>query len=270
MRSPLLPAWFAGELLGTFLLVLFGCGSVATAVLLGAQVGVFQVAIVWGLGVCLAIQVSGGWSGAHLNPAVTLAMAQWSDFPWRRVPGYVAAQMLGAFLAAAVLFWLFQGALSAHEAKLGLLRGGPGSEASAMIFAEFFPNPGGRPLTPAALALIAAPQAFVAEVLGTAVLLLVICAVTDPANSSRASGHVALSIGLTVTALISILGPLTMACLNPARDLAPRLFTALAGWGWQPFLVNGWGWLTVYVLAPLLGAQLGAGIYRALRPVPAK
>lgn len=258
-----LPGWFVGEALGTFLLVLFGCGSVATAVLLGAQVGVFQVAIVWGFGVMLAIQICGSLSGAHLNPAVTVALASWRDFPWRRVPGYVAAQLVGAFLAAGLVFFLFEGALSAYEAKLGLTRGAPGSEATAMVFAEFFPNPGGRPLP--AQAPLGMVHAFVAETFGTAILLLVICSVTDPTNGSRAPGHVALSIGLTVSALISVLGPLTMACLNPARDLAPRAFAALAGWGSWPFRANGDGWLTVYVLAPLLGGWLGAGLDRLLR-----
>ncbi|OYV06952.1 MAG: aquaporin, partial [Verrucomicrobiales bacterium VVV1] len=93
---------WAGELLGTFILVFFGCGSVAAAVTTGAQVGVFQVAIVWGLGVATAIGMTGHLSGAHLNPAVTIAFAVWRDFPWRKVPGYVVSQMAGAFLAAAV------------------------------------------------------------------------------------------------------------------------------------------------------------------------
>src|SRR3954463_10332161 len=97
-----LPAWFIGEFLGTFLLVFFGCGSVAAAVLLGAQVGIFQVAIVWGLGIATAIYVTGSLSGAHLNPAVTCALMTYRGFPAGRVPGYVLAQLAGAFVAAAV------------------------------------------------------------------------------------------------------------------------------------------------------------------------
>src|ERR1700685_307922 len=98
------PAWAAGEFFGTFLLVFFGCGSVAAAVLTGAQVGIFQVAIVWGLGIATAIYLTGILSGAHLNPAVTLSMATANGFPWRRVPGYLLAQWAGAFVASAVLY----------------------------------------------------------------------------------------------------------------------------------------------------------------------
>jgi glycerol uptake facilitator protein len=103
--------------------------------------------------------------------------------------------------------------------------------------------------------------AFGAEVIGTAILVLVISCVTDERNKARPQVLTAAAIGLTVTLLISLLGPLTMACFNPARDFAPRVFSSLAGWGAVPFQVNGFGWLTVYVLAPLLGGILGGGIY---------
>ena len=98
-RTPKVPAWVVGELIGTFLLVFFGCGSVATAVLTSAQVGIFQVAIVWGIGITTAIYLTASLSGAHLNPAVTVAFAVWADFPWKKVPGYILAQFAGAFIA---------------------------------------------------------------------------------------------------------------------------------------------------------------------------
>src|SRR5437773_8562680 len=91
-RTPV-PKWAIGEFFGTFLLVFFGCGSVCSAVTTGAQVGVFQVAIVWGLGVATAIYLAGALSGAHINPAVTVSMAAWSDFPKRRVLPYVLTQL---------------------------------------------------------------------------------------------------------------------------------------------------------------------------------
>ena len=141
-----IPKWFIGEFFGTLLLVFFGCGSVSAAVLTGAQVGVFQVAIVWGLGIATAIYLTGALSGAHLNPAVTLSMAVWSDFPKSRVAAYFGAQLLGAFAGAAVLYFIFGDALGTFEKANSIVRGQPGSEASAMVFGEFFPNPGGHPL----------------------------------------------------------------------------------------------------------------------------
>jgi glycerol uptake facilitator protein len=257
-----LPKWFIGEFFGTFLLVFFGCGSVCAAVLTGAQVGVFQVAIVWGLGIATAIYLTGALSGAHLNPAVTISMAVWSNFPKGRVAPYIVAQILGAFTGAAMLYFIFSGALTAFESANHLVRGQTGSEASAMVFCEFFPSPGGHPLTSEALGHMSPLAAFAAEVIGTAILLLVIFCVTDERNAAHPKSLTAATIGLTVTLLISLLGPLTMACFNPARDFAPRVFSALAGWGAVPFKVNGFGWLTVYILAPLLGGILGGGIYR--------
>jgi glycerol uptake facilitator protein len=257
------PSWFTGEFFGTFLLVFFGCGSVCAAVLTGAQVGVFQVAIVWGLGIATAIYLTGALSGAHLNPAVTVCLAVWSAFPMRRVGPYVVAQLLGAFAAAGVLYVVFGDALALFESTNHLVRGQAGSEASAMVFGEFFPNPGGQPLTVEVRTRMSPSAAFAAEVIGTAILLLVICCVTDERNAARPQILAATTIGLTVTLLISLLGPLTMACFNPARDLAPRLFSCLAGWGALPFSVNGHGWLTVYILAPLLGGVAGGGLYRA-------
>jgi glycerol uptake facilitator len=259
---PFVPAWFVGEFLGTFLLVFFGCGSVAAAVLTGAQVGVFQVAIVWGIGIATAIHLTGSLSGAHLNPAITIAFATWTEFSWKAVPRFVVAQFLGAFVASFALYAVFHGALISYESAHGIVRGAPGSEASAMIFGEFFPNPGGKPLTAAVRAAVSPATAFFCETLGTGLLAVVVFGCIDERNKSRPRTLAPVTIGLTVTILISLLGPLTMAALNPARDLAPRIFSYFAGWGAVAFNANGNGWLTVYVLAPILGALIGGGIYR--------
>ena len=259
-----IPKWFVGEFFGTFLLVFFGCGSVCAAVLTGAHLGTFEVAIIWGLGIATAICLTGALSGAHLNPAVSLSLAVWSDFPKRHLAPYVGAQLLGAFAAAALLYFIFSDTLLAFEQVHHLVRGQPGSEASAMVFGEFFPSPGGLPLTGEARTRMSPLAAFGAEFIGTAILLLVIFCVSDARNRARPRVQVAAAIGLTVALLISLLGPLTMACFNPARDLAPRVLSSLAGWGTLPFAVNGHGWLTVYILAPLLGGLLGGAIYRFL------
>ena len=257
-----LPGWIIGEFAGTFLLVFFGCGSVCVAVTTGALVGVFQVAIVWGLGIAVAICLTGSLSGAHLNPAVTLSLAVWRGFPKRRVLPYIACQLFGAFAAAAVLYVLFAGALRDFEVRNSVVRGAAGSEASAMVFGEYFPNPGGKPLTDGARQQVSATVAFAAEAVGTALLVLAIFGVTDVHHRSSSPILIAALIGLTVTILICVLSPLTMACFNPARDLAPRVFSSLAGWGTLPFQVNGKGWLAVYVMAPLAGGCAGGGFYQ--------
>lgn len=262
-----LPRWLVGEFLGTFLLVFFGCGVVAAALLLGVHADLFDVALVWGLGIALAIHLTGDLSGAHLNPAVTCALAACGRFPPRRVVPYVFVQLLAAFVAAAVVHGVFAASVRDFEAARGLVRGQPGTEASAMIHGEFFPNPGGRPLGTAGQPNVSAGAAFLVEATGTAILVLVILAVTDERNGTRPRELAPLAIGLTVALLIALFAPLTQAGFNPARDLGPRLWSAVAGWGSWPFRANGWGWLTVYVLAPVLGAQIGAWIYRLiLRP----
>lgn len=259
--------WITGELLGTFLLVFFGCGSVASAVTTGALIGVFQVAIVWGLGIATAIYLTGSLSGAHLNPAVTVSMAVFGGFPKKKVLPYIAVQMLGGFLAAAVLYLIFAQPIAYYEAQNSITRGMPGSEASARVFGEFFPNPGDGGLTRQSNTLMGHGAAFIAEVIGTAIMLLVIFAVTDPENKGIPQPLIPLSIGLTVTILICLLGPLTMACFNPARDFAPRVLSSFAGWGTIPFTANGIGWLTVYIIAPILGGLLGGLTYtRLLKP----
>ncbi|MBK1878073.1 MIP/aquaporin family protein [Pelagicoccus mobilis] len=255
---------FLGELVGTFILVFFGCGSVAAAVAMGAQIGLFQVAIVWGFGVCIAILLTGAKSGAHINPAITLAFATVRDFPWRRVPLYITAQFLGAFIAAAVLYSLFSGGIALFESSNGIVRGEPGSEASAMMFGEFYPNPGGAAFTTGALEHITTTQALLAEFVGTAMLAFAVFGFTDPKNSGIQAKHVPYAIGATLTALISLLAPISQAGFNPARDFAPRLFSSLAGWGSYPFEILGHGWLTVYILAPIAGAITGAYLQKIL------
>lgn len=259
-----LPKWWTAELVGTFLLVFFGCGSVATSIAFGAPVGLFQVAIIWGLGLTLAIFLTAHHSGAHLNPAITIAFAVWSDFPKSRIGGYVVAQMLGAFLAAAAVYALFGGKIAAFELLQGIERGGEGSEATAMIFGEYFPNPSGAALTDELRKAVSLPRALFAEFMGTALLALAIFGLTAKENEAGPRWLVPFAIGMSLTTLIAIFAPLTMAGFNPARDLAPRIFSALAGWGSLPFSVNGSGWLTVYILAPIAGALFGGWVARRI------
>jgi glycerol uptake facilitator protein len=272
---PALPLVCLAELLGTFLLVLFGCGSVHTASLLGAQQGIWQVAVVWGVTIMLAIFAIGGISGAHINPAITLALAAWGRFGWGRVLPYIISQFLGAWAAAVVLFTLYGPFLQETEQAHSVDRGAPGSEITAMCYCEFYPNPSVRPTTleffreqnVAGLnAQVSTPVAFLAEALGTGILALVVFAVTDPRNAAAPQSRLApVFIGLTVAVLISIIGPLTQACFNPARDFGPRAFAAMAGWGSIALPgIRGYGTYLVYLAAPITGALVGAGLYQVL------
>jgi glycerol uptake facilitator protein len=266
------------EGLGTFILILFGCGAVHAAVLTGAQSGVWQVAIVWGIGVALAIYCVGAVSGAHINPAITIALASWGRFSWSRVAPYIAMQLIGAFLAAAALHVIFRPSIDAKHETIGVKRGDLGSIVTASCYGEFYPAPGGV-LTAEGKwndehwkvhqARVTTNEAFVAEVICTALLALVVFAVTDSKNPGAPAPYLApLICGLTVAALISVIGPLTQCCLNPARDFGPRLFTYFAGWGSAALPgPNGHGVVTVYIVAPIVGAVIGGGIYdRLLRP----
>lgn len=252
--------WMLGETLGTFILVFVGCGTVATAVALNAQMGIFQVAAVWGFGVALAIILTAQLSHAHLNPAVTIAVATFGGFPWKRVPGYILCQFVGAFAAAGLVLAVYGGAIDLYETENQIVRGASGSEASAMIFGEFFPNPEGKPIPAERQQHIAVRHAFLAEFVGTAILLLAIFGLTHPHNTSYPNKISALMIGMVIMILISLFAPISQGGFNPARDLAPRLFSSLAGWKDIPFSVNGFGWCTVYVVAPILGGLAGGGI----------
>jgi glycerol uptake facilitator protein len=272
----MLAARCLAEAVGTFILVFFGCGVVHAAVLTNAQSGLWQVAIVWGVAIMAAVYVVGGISGAHINPAITIAAAVWGKHPWHQVGPYILAQLTGAFIAAAALFTLFSPFLLTRESENKVTRGQPGSEITAMCYGEYFPNPGLDATTKLYIAgetdklraLVSEPVAFGAEVIGTLLLALVVFAVTDERNNAAPQSRLApVFIGLTVAILISVIAPLTQACFNPARDFGPRLFACVAGWGRVAIPgPSATGFFTVYIFAPILGAVLGGGLYqRVLR-----
>jgi glycerol uptake facilitator protein len=266
------------EVLGTFILVFFGLGAVHAAILTGAQSGLWQVAIVWGVAVMLAIYIVGGVSGAHINPAITVALTVWGHFSWKQAGPYILSQVAGALLAAAALFACYHPFLETREIERGVRRGEAGSEITAMCYGEYFPSPGGvstddklksASQVQARLAEVNAQvplvTAFFAEVLGTLLLALAVFALTDERNLAAPLARLGpVFIGLTVAVLISVIAPLTQACLNPARDFGPRLFAYFAGWGEVAIPGPRGGFFTVYILAPTLGAIAGGGLYRGL------
>ncbi len=228
-----------------------------------------QVAAVWGVAVALAIYQAAGASGAHLNPAVTLALAWHRPKHFARAWAlpYAAAQLAGAVAAGLVVLAAFGPLLAAYETRADLVRGAPGSERAAMVFGQYFPNPAIVGTGPSAEALVSPALAVAVEALGTAVLVLVIFALTDPANPLAPPRALApLAIGATVAALIAVFAPVTQAGWNPARDLGPRLVALVAGYG--AIAVPGpragfW----VYLVGPLLGGAVGGWLYeRGLRP----
>ena len=255
----------AGEYVGTFILVFFGVGAVNAAVVTGAQAGLWQVAVVWAFGVSLGIYAAAALSGAHINPAITAAFAVYDRFPLRRVVPYWLAQTAGAASASLVLYGMFAEAIIEFERAHGLLRGGPGSELSAMVFGEYFPNPAIFGTAEDAWRVVSPSGAFLAEVVGTAMLAFLVFALISQRNPARPpSAGAAVLIGVGVAAIISVIAPLTQAALNPARDFGPRVVSYFLGWGEIAIPGPRGGWFTVYILAPIVGGLIGAGIYRAL------
>lgn len=246
---------FLGEFIGTFMLTLFGCGSVMCAVVFNAFSGLFQIAMIWGIGVCIAIYACRHMSCAHFNPAVTLAMAFSGRMKKGKVPCYLLGQFTGAFAASGILYLLFASSLASAEQAAGILRGSQESVAFAKAFGEYYSLPG-------AAFKIPLPVAAAAEFLGTFVLVFVIYSLTEGCNVGRPDNNLApMFIGLTVTILISIFAPLSQAGFNPARDFAPRLVALIAGYKAAAFpdAVGGFFW--VYILAPCIGGLLAGLLF---------
>ena len=243
---------FIGETLGTFLLVLFGCGSVAVSVLFGAYNGIFQIAMVWGLGVTLAIYLTRHLSCAHLNSAVSIAMVIGKRMSVRKLPVYLSGQLMGAIMAGLVVYLLFGPSISAYESLHGIIRGTPESVQTAKIFGEYYKSAGSS-------AVVSLPLAVGAETIGTFLLLLMIFALTEGCNVGRPNEALApLFIGLTVSSIICLIAPLTQAGLNPARDFGPRLVAWVNGWGSAAFPDQVGGFFYVYILGPIVGGILAS------------
>lgn len=252
---------FVGEALGTFILTTFGCGAVAVSVLFGAHQGLMQVAMVWGVGVTLAIYVTRYLSNAHLNPAVSVAMVVSGRMPARKLARYIIAQFIGAILAGFAIYLLFNPSIVAYEAAEGIVRGSPESIITAKMFGEFYPNPG------TTHAVVSMPLAMFVEGFGTFLLVLFIFAMTESCNVGRPDDNsVPVFIGLTVTSIICLTAPLTQTGLNPARDFGPRLVAWLLGWKDAAFpgQSGSGGFFWVYILMPIVGGVVAALVFTHL------
>lgn len=253
---------FIGETLGTFLLVLFGCGSVAVSTLFNAHQGLMQIALAWGIGVTLSIYLTRHLSCAHLNPAVSIAMAVGKRMAYSKLPAFLTGQFAGAFLAGWVIYMLFSPSIAAFEITHNIVRGSIESVQTARMFGEYYAAPG-------SLAVVSMPRAFGAEALGIFLLLLMIFALTEGCNVGRPHDAMApLFIGLTVSSIICLIAPLTQAGLNPARDFGPRMVGWATGWGPAAFPDQSGGFFIVYILGPIVGGILAALFFvKALEPV---
>lgn len=239
---------FLAEFLSTYVMMVFGLGSVAHMVL-GANLGSYLgVNLGFGFGVTMGIHVAGGISGAHMNAAVTFTNCALGRMAWKKFPIYVLGQFLGSFLAAATTYLIFYGAINYYAGGDLLVTG---SKATAHIFATYLP------------AHMTLWRGFLDEVFVTGMLQLCLFAITDKMNSPALQGTEPLMIGILVCVLGVSLGMNTGYAINPSRDLPPRFFTFIAGWGTEVFSAgNHWWW--VPVVAPLLGAYLGGIVYLGL------
>ncbi|MBL3669270.1 aquaporin family protein [Streptomyces sp. M2CJ-2] len=253
------------EFLGTFVLILLGTGSVAVAVVglpgSGRETVAFGPAnwiIIswgWGLAVVFGIYVAGGISGAHINPAVTLGFAVRRDFPWRKVLPYWLAQVAGAFVGAALVYASYRWAIDSANTKAGIPR--DESLATYSIFAtfpaEYFGNSWWGPLLD--------------QIIGTGILLLLICALIDTRNLAPGSNLGPFLIGLIVVGIGFTFGTNAGYAINPARDFGPRLFTYFEGWG-SIALPGTFGWFSNYwwipIVGPLIGGVIGTLVYDLL------
>jgi MIP family channel proteins len=236
------------EFLGTLVLLMFGLGVVAQTVLSRQTAGsMLSINIAWGIAVAMGCYVSAGVTGAHLNPAVTIALAVHRRFPWSKVLPYAVAQMAGAFIGAALVFAAYHETLAAFD---GGVRHVTGDLGTAGIFATY-PQP-----------FISIAGGFLNEALGTALLMGAILGITDRRNSPAPAGLTPVVVGLLVMAIGASFGFNTGYAINPARDFGPRLFTSVAGWGGDVFsAAHGWWW--VPIVAPCVGAVVGGWAYDA-------
>src|ERR1700733_4165610 len=223
------------EFLGTFVLLAFGDGVVAVAVAglpgSGRTAGpttIFNAAgdwllITWGwaMAVAFAVWVAGGVSGAHINPAVTLAFAVRRKFAWSKVGPYVVAQVLGCFVGAALVFLVYFNAIDAFNLAAKTPKSGGGALATYSIFATF----------PAPYFHGALIWPLIDQIVGTMFLLMFVVALIDVRNSAVQSNLAPLAIGLAVAAIGMSFGANAGYAINPARDFGPRLFAWIAGWG---------------------------------------
>ncbi|MDJ0343392.1 MIP/aquaporin family protein [Streptomyces sp. H10-C2] len=250
IRNPLASHRLLGEMLaeftGTMMLILLGVGVVAQVVAAGVG-GHDSIAWAWGLGVTFGVYIAARTSGAHLNPAVTVALATYRGFPWRKVAPYAVAQTAGAFTAALLVRWNYTEVLAAKD---------PGHTIKTQGVFSTLPGNGTFP--------VSEWGALRDQVIGTAILLLIIMALTDILNTAPKANLGALLVGLSVVGIGMAFGTDAGYAINPARDFGPRLASFITGYGgaWRDQYGELYFW--VPIVGPLVGGLIGATLYRFL------
>ncbi len=234
---------FIGEIIGTFILVFIGCGSIAMAIVYEFLSELYEVAAFWTIGVTLGIYASAKLSNAHLNPAVSIAFLIDKQINFKGFINYISSQLIGAALAGLLLINLIMNDDSDHN----LL--------TASIFGEYFPNPSFVDT----YSWVTTPIALITEITATFLLVYTIFWLI---KIKKLAPYVPLLVGITVGILICIFAPLTQCCMNPARDFGPRIISYFYGWQDIAFVNNGFGWLLIYILAPFTGGALGAFFHK--------
>ncbi|XP_067878874.1 aquaporin-9-like [Heterodontus francisci] len=237
------------EFLGVCMLILFGCGAVAQMVTSHTTRGEFlSVNLGFGLGATFGIYISGGISGGHLNPAVSFSLCLLGRFQWKKLPFYMFFQTLGGFVGAAIVYGVHHdGIYAVDNGTLSVT----GPRATAFIFGTY-PAP-----------YLTLPNGFIDQLIGTGTLLLCIFAVVDARNYGAPKILQPIFIGLSVVGIGMSMGSNSGYAINPARDFGPRLLTLAAGWGTEVFTAGG-GWWWIPIVAPMVGAVLGALAYELL------
>lgn len=245
-KPPGLLGELGAEFAGTMILILFGVGVVAQVA--GGGIGDHDsIAWSWGLGVTLGIYVAGRISGAHLNPAVTIALAAFKGFEWRKVAPYSIAQFLGASVAALLVRWNYTEVLHAAD---------PGLTIETQGVFSTLPGNGTLP--------VGEWGAFRDQVIGTAILLFVILAIVDAAGTPPAANLAPFAIGLLVVGIGMAWGTNAGYATNPARDLGPRLVSFLTGYGGAFRDQTGYLYFWIPIVGPIVGGLAGAGLYQLL------
>ncbi|XP_065100248.1 aquaporin-3b [Paramisgurnus dabryanus] len=237
------------ECLGTLILVMFGCGAVAQLVLSGGSHGMFlTVNFAFGFAATLGILVCGQVSGGHINPTVTFSLCLLGREPWKKFPVYFLAQTIGGFLGSGIIFGMYFDALwEFGKGSLIVI----GDNATAGIFATY-PS---KHLT--------VLNGCFDQMIGTAALIVCILAIVDPYNNPIPQGLEAFTVGFVVLVIGQSMGFNSGYAVNPARDLGPRLFTAIAGWGSEVFTANSF-WSLVPVFVPFIGSVIGVIVYQLM------